>query len=88
MHFQTPISTPDGFPYEAEACGQQCTDGLWHAWIEFKPLGGGKRVQTGSETTQPNRRDTRYWALGLTKVYLEGALIRAIERQARRRTKQ
>ena len=30
------------------------------------------------ETTQPNRRDTEYWATGLTYVYLEGALHRAL----------
>jgi hypothetical protein len=31
------------------------------------------------ETTQPNRRDTDYWASGLTYVYLEGALHRALK---------
>jgi hypothetical protein len=30
------------------------------------------------ETTQPNRSNVEYWAQGLTRVYLEGALQRAI----------
>ena len=35
-------------------------------------------VRSPRETTQPNRRDTEYWATGLTPVYLEGALRRAL----------
>jgi hypothetical protein len=78
-HFMTPISTPGGVSYEAQACGEVDADGLWRAWIEFTPLGGGRKIRTGRETTQPNRLDTRYWALGLTQIYLEGALKRAME---------
>jgi hypothetical protein len=35
-------------------------------------------VRTARETTQPNRTDLLYWASGLTAVYLEGALTRAL----------
>ena len=35
-------------------------------------------VRSPRETTQPNRTDTVYWATGLTPVYLEGALQRAL----------
>ena len=35
-------------------------------------------IRSGRETTQPNRQDTAYWATGLTPVYLEGALERAL----------
>ena len=76
-HFLAPISAQDGLSYEAQACGEEGADGLWHAWIEFMPLDGGRKLRTGWETTQPNRLDARYWALGLTRVYLEGALVRA-----------
>ncbi len=79
VHFLTPISTPDGLVYDARACGAEGLDGLWHAWIEFTPVGGGPMIRTGRETTQPNRQDTRYWATGLSTVYLEGALIRALD---------
>ena len=35
-------------------------------------------VRSSRETTQPNRHDTIYWATGLTPVFLEGALDRAL----------
>jgi hypothetical protein len=35
-------------------------------------------VPSARETTQPNRVDTEYWATGLTPIYLEGALRRAL----------
>jgi hypothetical protein len=51
---------------------------MWQGWVEFLPVDGGKAIRTGRETTQPNRQDTAYWATGLTPVYLEGALDRAL----------
>jgi hypothetical protein len=51
---------------------------MWQGWIEFTPVEGGDTVVSGRETTQPNREDTVYWATGLTAVYLEGALARAV----------
>jgi hypothetical protein len=36
-------------------------------------------VRSPRETTQPNRADTEYWATGLTPVYLDGALARALK---------
>ncbi len=59
-------------------------DGMWEGWIEFVPLGGGRPVHTARETTQPNKKDTVYWASGLTAVYLEGALKRALNPLVRR----
>jgi hypothetical protein len=68
-----------GVEYEARACGSEMPDGLWQGWIEFVPVTGGTPLRTSRETTQPNRADTVYWATGLTGVYLEGALKRALE---------
>lgn len=51
---------------------------MWEGWLEFVPAGGGEPIQSGRETTQPNRVDTEYWATGLTPIYLEGALERAL----------
>ena len=54
---------------------------MWQGWIEFDPLNGpaGRdTLRSPRETTQPNRTDTEYWATGLTPVYLEGALRRAL----------
>lgn len=79
VQFQTPVIGRDGTAYVARACGSPAADGLWHGWIEFSPADGGEPVRSGRETTQPNRRDAIYWATGLSAVYLEGALQRALE---------
>ena len=64
--------------YMARACGTAVESGQWHGWLEFIDLDTGEVVQSARETTQPNRVDTVYWATGLTPVYLEGALRRAL----------
>jgi hypothetical protein len=76
--FTTPIAGPNGLFYTARACGSKATDGLWQGWVEFTPIDGGSTIRSPRETTQPNRVDTEYWATGLTTVYLEGALQRAL----------
>ncbi|MGQ0714284.1 MAG: hypothetical protein ACT4PJ_11180 [Gemmatimonadaceae bacterium] len=76
--YETTIRDRDGREFIARACGRECDDGHWEGWLEFVPLDGGIVVRSGRETTQPNRIDTAYWATGLTPVYLEGALRRAL----------
>ena len=68
----------DGIPYRARACGREMDDGRWEGWIEFESLDGDTVLRSGRETTQPNRTDTAYWGTGLTPVYLEGSLHRAL----------
>jgi hypothetical protein len=58
-------------------------DGRWEGWLEFSDLDTGAVIRSARETTQPTRDDAMYWATGLTRVYLEGALTRA--RAPRRR---
>jgi len=77
--YQRPVVAPDGTSYEARACGAPMSGSTWEGWIEFVPLSGGEPRRSGRETTQPNRTDTEYWATGLTQVYLEGALRRALD---------
>ena len=77
--FDTPIRGRDGKVYEARACGGPMDHGLWQGWIEFVPIDGGPPIRSPRETTQPNRVDAEYWATGLTPVYLEGALRRALD---------
>jgi len=84
VRYRTPVTDSDGLQYEARAYGAPIDHVLWEGWIEFVPIGGGPMLCTSRETTQPNRTDTEYWATGLTQVYLEGALIRAIVRHCRR----
>jgi hypothetical protein len=79
LTFQLPVAAPDRTQYEARACGGETSGGQWHGWLEFVPRGGGAAVRSPRETTQPNRTDVVYWATGLTPVYLEGALRRALE---------
>jgi hypothetical protein len=76
----------DGVRYNAQAAGTPNSAGQWEGWIEFVPLGGGDPLRTARETTQPNRTDAVYWARGLTTVYLEGALERALKSLVRRVT--
>jgi hypothetical protein len=76
--FQQPVAAPDGRQFEARACGGPMAGGTWQGWIEFVPLEAGDPVRSPRETTQPNRTDLEYWATGLTPVYLEGALRRAL----------
>lgn len=76
--FADPLSTTDGTRYIAQACGAPNEHGLWEGWIEFVPVHGGTPLRSARETTQPNKADAEYWATGLTGVYLEGALNRAL----------
>ena len=85
--FNDMVLSPDGLSYAARACGSEMDDGRWQGWIEFDALDGSETVRSPRETTQPNRTDTEYWATGLTPVYLEGALERAL-RPATARTVQ
>jgi hypothetical protein len=78
LEFTEPVSTKDGTEYLARACGGESDRGLWQGWLEFVPMAGGEVLRSGRETTQPNRTDTVYWATGLTPVFLEGALDRAL----------
>jgi hypothetical protein len=82
LQYQHSVTGPDGRQYEARACGGPMPGGMWHGWIEFVPLDGGEPVRSPRETTQPNRVDTEYWATGVSPVYLEGALVRALTKPA------
>jgi len=79
VRFNDPIAAADGTVFLARACGREAADGRWEGWIEFESADGAEVIRSGRETTQPNRADTEYWATGLTPVYLEGALARALE---------
>ena len=78
--FQATVASGDGHFYTARACGGKSDDGLWQGWIEFTPVDGGTPIRSPRETTQPNRTDLVYWATGISTVFLEGALRRAMQR--------
>ena len=77
--FEEPVLDRAGGRWSARACGAAGADGHWEGWIEFVSDGGFEAARTSRETTQPSRDAARYWAGGLTHVYLEGALERALE---------
>jgi hypothetical protein len=83
VEFSDPVMSQDGRMFLARACGAEMDDTRWQGWIEFVPVDGGPPVRSARETTQPNRTDTAYWATGLTPVYLEGSLERALNPLAR-----
>jgi len=72
------LAAENGQTYTAQAVGAETPLGHWQAWIEFIPLDGGLPAASPRETTQPNRAAAVYWASGLTAIYLEGALARAL----------
>jgi hypothetical protein len=76
--FSEVIRTAEGPSYTVTACGRERADGTWEGWLEFAPDDTSPVLRTRPETTQPNLTDLRYWATGLTPVYLEGALARAL----------
>lgn len=80
VQFDEAVAAPDGRSFVARACGRVMDDGTgrWEGWLEFDPEDGGKPVRTGQETTQPSVTHVRYWATGLTRAYLDGALRRVL----------
>jgi hypothetical protein len=69
----------NGVPYLAQVCGR-ANGHLWEGWIEFATEDGSNFRRTPRETTQPDRDALVYWSQGLSGTYLEGALIRTLER--------
>lgn len=86
VKFDEAIEGSDGRKYFAQTAAREREDGLWEGWLEFIPVNEtGAALASERETTQPNRVDTRYWAEGLTNVYLQGALQRALDLAETRR---
>jgi hypothetical protein len=78
VEFDAAFPGPDGARYAPRACARMADDGRWEGWIEFSDVETGAVIRSARETTQPSRDDVMYWATGLTRVYLEGALDRAL----------
>jgi hypothetical protein len=80
VKFDEPVADAEGRKYFAQAVGKE-VGGEWQGWLEFVPADGKTAArESDRETTQPNHTDLEYWAQGLTRVYLQGALVRALSR--------
>jgi hypothetical protein len=77
IRFPEKLAGSDGVLYTGRACAAP-SGHIWEGWIEFVPVTRGRVISTPRETTQPNLQDALYWATGLSRVYLEGALVRAL----------
>jgi hypothetical protein len=78
IHVFGPKIFLNGMPYTAQVIGAAAGH-IWEGWIVFSSDDGTDVRRTGRETTQPNREALEYWATGLSGVYLEGALVRALQ---------
>lgn len=60
-------------------------DGTWEAWLEFVPAATDSAASyaTPGETHQHTRTAVERWASGITRIYAEGALGRAVLRKRR-----
>lgn len=76
-HYEESIAT-GGHTYHARVYGAVDADARWAGWIVFFPVGGGRPISTGRETTQSSLAHLTHWASGLTSTYLEGAVARAL----------
>ena len=76
-HYEELIAT-GGRTYRARVYGAVDADARWGGRIIFFPVGGGRAITTGRETTQSSLAQLTHWATGLTPTYLEGALARAL----------
>jgi hypothetical protein len=78
VEFDAAFPGADGATYAPRACTRMLDDGRWEGWLEFSDLETGAVIRSARETTQPTRDDVMYWATGLTRVYLDGALARTL----------
>lgn len=76
--FEHAVVSTAGDRYDALVYASERSDHTFDGWLVFLPQGGGRALPTDRETTQPSLETIAYWAGGLTPVYLEGALARAI----------
>jgi hypothetical protein len=76
--YTAPVRSSEGVEHEARARGRKRDEGDWEAWLDFEHGRGGATLRTHRETTQPDRAALIAWAHGLSGVYLEGALQRAV----------
>lgn len=71
--------------FHPRVVARELGDGAWEAWLEFVPVAtnAAARYATSGETRQHTREAVERWASGITRIYAEGALARAVRRRPR-----
>ena len=68
-----------GQVFRPRVYGDPQADGSWAGWLIFFPVPVGAAIAPpAAETSQPTLAALQAWSAGLTIVYLEGALERAL----------
>lgn len=76
--YADPVGDGNGAYHKAQVHGACDAAGRWVGWLVFVPEGAdGPARRTDDETTQATRDALLFWATGLEKTYLEGALGRS-----------
>ncbi len=73
--FSAAVTDERGRTWQARAYGRP-EGNVWLGWIAFT-ADDGETVETGTETSQPDRMALEYWTTGIEPIYLDGALARA-----------
>jgi len=76
--YPTLVGGVDDNAYVAQIWGHERDDNRWQVWLVFVPITRGRPRHTDRETTQSSRDAAKYWASGVTAVYLQGALTRSV----------
>jgi hypothetical protein len=82
QEFERHVTGADGEPYTVLLYGRGRPNDTWQGWLVFVRQRDNRRFATPVETTQPSAETVLYWASGLTDVYFDGALTRALESKA------
>ena len=78
QQFERPIADNSGDTFLVFVQGRSRPHDTWEGWLVFERQRDARRFSTPVETTQPDANAILYWASGLTDVYLQGALERAL----------
>ncbi len=82
QEFERQLTGSDGERYAILLYGRSRPEDTWQGWLVFVRQRDNRRFATPVETTQPNAEAIIYWSSGLTDVYFERALQRAMAPEA------
>jgi hypothetical protein len=78
QQFERPMTDAGSDTYLVFVQGRSRPQDTWEGWLVFERQRDARRFSTPVETARPDAQAVLYWASGLSAVYLEGALERAL----------